>query len=641
MICFKSFDVLLGLYVRVAELHRTSILCLLLFVCSYTAQAHVQAQAGAVSAATLQQLGTSDAWLQLLHYDDDGRSAIQSADFFLAKTGAKDPVAELNATYQGLLAGHNYQGKPIQCRFPGRYRWLKQQLQLSDEQLQPLTCAEFHQFTAQGRSQSLSLIFATGFLGNPASYYGHLLLKVNGPDRQRYSSDLTATAVNFGADVPLDENMALYIFKGIVGGYDSSFSQLQYFFHSHNYGESEHRDLWEYELNLPAEQLALVLGHLFEVMSADFTYYFFNRNCAYRMAEVLALVTEQSLTDQWRLWDTPQAVVQRVASATVAGKPLLKQVYFYPSRQSRLYQRYQQLTAAQQQKIHQLVAAPAQLVALLEPLSAQAQYPLLDTLLDYYQLLRDEKAGMTDENNQHYHRVLTQRYQLPAGGEQPLYQSANRPDLGRKPSYLQVGVSSSTAGSPGYSVLVRPAYYDALDAGYGHIPHAALAMGELHLLVRDHQLLLRDFSLVKIDSVRPNLTGLPGDQHYAWYLDVGARQQQLACHDCLAYKARAGVGYAKTDASEQLSAAIYGGVGFLSQRLHHEGWYAAITGSLNWYLQPDVSMRVEAEQRHGHLGSHWLWRLESRWAISQDQDIRLSWQKDDQSEVMLSTGWYW
>jgi hypothetical protein len=52
-------------------------------------------------------------------------------------------------------------------------------------------------------------------------------------------------------------------------------------------------------------------------------------------------------------------------------------------------------------------------------------------------------------------------------------------------------------------------------------------------------------------------------------------------------------------------------------------------------------MRVEAEQRHGHLGSHWLWRLESRWAISQDQDIRLSWQKDDQSEVMLSTGWYW
>lgn len=61
----------------------------------------------------------------------------------------------------------------------------------------------------------------------------------------------------------------------------------------------------------------------------------------------------------------------------------------------------------------------------------------LDTLLDYYQVLRDAKAGEADINNKYYNQVLAQRYQLPPGGIQPTYHSDNRPDRGRKPSYLR------------------------------------------------------------------------------------------------------------------------------------------------------------------------------------------------------------
>lgn len=591
---------------------------------------------------TLLELAESNGWKKLLHYTTDGQSSIQSKAFFLAADGNSNPLAELQATYQALIKQHIIAGQQAQCRFPGRYRWLRQQLQWTNQQVPELPCAEFAAFSAQGNAQSLSLIFATGFLGNPASYYGHLLLKVNGADRLNNNSDLTATAVNFGADVPVDENMLLYISKGIVGGYDSSFSQLQYFYHAHNYGEAELRDLWEFELDLPKPTLDLMLGHLWEVMAADFTYYFFNRNCAYRIAEVLELVIDEPLTQRWRGWETPQAVVQRIAGVKLKQQKLVSTVRFYPSRQSRLYQRYQQLSATEQRQLQQLVAQPEHLQALLTPMSATAQYALLDTLMDYYQLLKDDKAGFADDNHRYYLQVLSQRYALPPGGQQPVFQSANRPDQGRKPSYLNLGWYQQQDGLQGMNIWLRPAYYDALDAGYGHTRHSALAMGELQLGLNREKLFIRDLSLVKIESVRNNLTGLPGDQHYSWYLDVGARQQQLLCQDCLALKARAGMGYAKSDLSEQFTGALYAGAGFLSSALHRDGFYVSTTATLNWYANEWLTLRAAAEQRwrQAQTTQH-LFRLDARWALATDLDLRLTWQKDQHHEFSFSAGWYW
>lgn len=607
---------------------------LILFTCHH-------AHAATITADKLNELASSPSWLKLLHYTPQGQSAITSPDFFLAIDGATNPQAELKATYLGLIQGAGSNGLPLQCRFPGRFRWLQQQLKWTEQQIPRLSCPEFESFNLNAKAQSLSLVFATGFLGNPASYYGHLLLKVNGPQRHASSNDLTATAVNFGADVPVDENMALYIIKGMIGHYPSSFSHLQYFYHSHNYGEAELRDLWEFELDLPRDELEFILGHLWEVMSVDFDYYFFNRNCAYRIAEVLELVTDNRLTEHWRGWETPQAVVQRLSNATHEQKPVVRQVRFYPSRQSRLYQRFEQLTDIQREKLKLLVEKPTQLQSLLEPLSPEAQYPLLDTLLDYYQVLRDAKAGEADVNNTYYNQVLSQRYQLPPGGIQPTYHSDNRPDHGRKPSYLNMGWFSNLEGMDGLNVWLRPAYYDALDAGFGHTRHAALAMGELQLGLHQDKVYVRDLSLVKIESVRLNLTGLPGDQHHSWYLDVGARQQYLTCVDCLALKARAGMGYAKSDLSEQFTAALYGGVGYLSQDLQSRNIYASTTASFNWYASDSLSLRAEGEQRWSSDQNTWLYRLDARWALAQNMDMRFSWQKDIFSEFSISAGWYW
>jgi len=70
-----------------------------------------------------------------------------------------------------------------------------------------------------GNVSSVSLVYATGYLGNPASYYGHVLLKINSDgDTQTALED---QAINFGAIIPDNEGMVSYILKGLMGGYES------------------------------------------------------------------------------------------------------------------------------------------------------------------------------------------------------------------------------------------------------------------------------------------------------------------------------------------------------------------------------------------------------------------------------------
>lgn len=587
----------------------------------------------------IKRAAASESWLKLLHYDNSGKSAIKTRSFFLSADGMFDAEKELLATITALQSPVRDSKNHPQCRFPGRRLWLEQQFAL---QLQHIDCAEFNEFTNSHQLQSISLVFATGFLGNPASYYGHLLLKLNTDGAGNSITDLEAKAVNFGANVPQNENMLLYIGKGMSGGYGSSFSHLQYFYHSHNYGESELRDMWEFELNLTAAELRLIAGHLWEVMAADFTYYFFDRNCAYRIGEVLQLVVDTPLIHEQRMWETPQAVVQRVKSSRHHGGPLVKDVRFYPSRLSRLYQRYAQLSSAEQREVHLLAEAPEKLnINYISSLPVSYQHAVLDTLLDYYQVLRDEKAGDTDPHNENYRQVLSLRYMLAPGSSSARFDSANRPDQGRSPSYFNAGVIHRQQSGSSLNLWLRPAYYDPLDASYGHIRHSGLSMGEIQLGVNGDRVFVRDLNIVRIDSVRSNYTGLPGDRNYSWYFELGARPQ-ANCIDCFALKLRSGIGYATTMANEGFTLAAFVGAGFHDEKLLSRGTYLAATTQANWYLNDRISLHANAEQRwyQDHRASQ-IYRMQARWAWTEQFDSRLEYVNDEVQEFGISFGWYW
>ena len=590
----------------------------------------------------INEISQSDTWLKLLVYDND-KSFIKSKEFFFAENGATNPHAELLATLQAFTEPSRLQdpNSHPQCKFAGRDIWLKSRLDLEAMGIAEQTCPAFNQFTQQQNISSVSMIFATGFLGNPASYYGHLLVKLN--SEHNGQNDLQNAAINFGADVPANENMAIYVIKGITGGYDSAFTQQQYFLHAGNYGESELRDLWEYELDLSANDVQLLLGHIWELMDANYQYYFFNRNCAFHMGQLLELVLKSKLTQSSRLWVTPQSVMQNLAASQYNGNPLIKSIKYHPSRQSRLYQRFNVLNDAQKQTVFELVHSPDKIgPEHLSNFTVVQQHQVADTLIDYYQFIRKAEQGDADVNNALYKQALLLRYRLPVGVPVTQFASDSRPHLGRKPSLTSFQFASVSGGDSFGKLQLRPAYYDALDAQQGHVRYSALSMGEVQLGFTNNKLFVKDLSLVKIESIRANLTGLPGDKNYSWYLDIGTTQSALGCSDCTASKLNSGIGYA-FESELNFNVSGFVGIGYLGANINVDNAFLAARLASTWYASEQVGLNLDTEVRQFQSGyQSYFHKLTIRYSWETNSEMRLIVASDNRAtEIALSYGWYW
>lgn len=579
-------------------------------------------------------------WRSLLVYGDGEASALKSESFFLSENGATDPAAELKATVEAMQSpvqmdanGH------AQCRFPARRMLIERYRPEALVGAPSIICSDFFDFSAD--AESVSLIFATGYLGNPASYYGHLLFKVNKPGVQ---TSLEDTAINFGAAIPPNENMLLYIAKGITGGYSSSFTHREYHYHANNYGNTENRDLWEYQIDLPEWERQLLIAHAWEQLGQDSTYYFFNRNCAYRMAELIETITgRRTLVDNRRPWVAPQSVMQALGEVSYRGRPVVQSIKHHPSLQSVLYGNYASLTPVERRWIAQAVATQREPTPQsLQDFAASRQYLMVDTLISYYQFRRDKAAGVADPNNERYREALSLRYRLPPA---PLNRNANaekQPHLGRKLSYVSIAGAHVSNDTSYGEVWIRPAYYDALDASRAHVPHSALSMGELRLGLRAGDVFVRDLNIVKIDSIASNVTGLPGDRQHSWSLAIGARQQALGCYDCLAAKAFASMGLARSTASGNVAVVAGMKTGYLGRRLDSEHAYVAPTLTVSVADLGPVSIFLSGEHRRSKAGvSVNRIELALRLALARNADLRLEARAEDENEIRASAGFYW
>ena len=152
-------------------------------------------------------------WLRLLHFDldkkqgDTSESDVVSPSFFISPHGNFDPQAELDATLNSFFEARTDQNSDnhSQCHFIARFNWLKSQLDFTKTNLPGVVCNKLNQWLRVENIESLSLILATGYLENPASFYGHPLLKTN--DNQYFkSAGLLDISINYGAIVPENEN---------------------------------------------------------------------------------------------------------------------------------------------------------------------------------------------------------------------------------------------------------------------------------------------------------------------------------------------------------------------------------------------------------------------------------------------------
>ncbi|MCG8442672.1 MAG: DUF4105 domain-containing protein, partial [Caulobacterales bacterium] len=245
-----------------------------------------------VAEARALNLADDPTWLKLGRYKRAmglrarHRSDVVAPGYFLASDGRVDPHAELAATIEALAAppGPDPDAHAL-CRYPARAMWLARRLAW-DLPSSLEACPAYRAWSRDGAVDGVSVIMVSGYLSNPGSVYGHLLIRFHsGGDHGRH--DLLETSMNYGAAASEDDALVPYVVKGLFGGYRSRFSNLEYFHHNARYREAQLRDVWEYHLRLSPEDVAFLVAHSWEMMGAENRYYFLRQNCAYRIAELV------------------------------------------------------------------------------------------------------------------------------------------------------------------------------------------------------------------------------------------------------------------------------------------------------------------------------------------------------------------
>ena len=315
---------------------------------------------------SIDEISSSKQWKQLLYFNEE--SEIKDKKYFLSETGNLDPKAELLATINAYKedSGNN---DPV-CLFPARYYFLSKYISFPKYKKINDGCTDLKKWQPIKNTDSISLVLVSGYISNPASTFGHSLIKLNNKE-----SGLFDTSINYGALVPDNENTIKYIYKGLTGGYEAGFSDKYFYEQDLMYSNKEYRDMWEYKLNLTPEQKDLILLHLYEILTRKFDYYFLSKNCGYRVSEILNLVSDEESVNQ-DLWYLP---VETFDFLETKEKKLIKNIKYIPSNKKVFDFYFEKLTEKEKLGVKEFIRNNV-----LIDLNEEEKIHVLDFLLIYY-----------------------------------------------------------------------------------------------------------------------------------------------------------------------------------------------------------------------------------------------------------------
>lgn len=330
---------------------------------------------------TVEEYANSKQWLRLIHYKDNWykigpHSRIDRKEYFLSPKGKANPLKELEATISAFKSPDvpkAFKWHP-QCAFPARKMVLERDLGLTFPKQK---CEDYDWWRGRIQAKNISLVFSSYYAGNPASMFGHTLLKLNraaeGPGK------LSDFSLNFAANT-FGEGGALFMIKGLFGGYPGFFSTDPYYVKVNEYAQGESRDVWEYELALSESEMDLIMAHIWELKTnAYLDYFFFDENCSYMLLEVLEVAKlDWSLSHGFFFYAMPIDTVRRLKD--VNG---IRAVHYRASYQRKMEARVNNLDKTKLELFRKLVEGDVGYEAVedrevLEAYSAYLHYKRFD-----------------------------------------------------------------------------------------------------------------------------------------------------------------------------------------------------------------------------------------------------------------------
>lgn len=428
---------------------------------------------------------SSPQWLALLQIssaDSTAPSRVDDSTFFLAPDGKYDPQAEFVGSSEKLLTDAPITGDDdLRCRFPARTVWLAK---ISGKKLTHLPlkeCDSLKEWYYALQVKKITLVYAAQYLNNPASAFGHTLLRLDSSEADATGTPLVSYAANYAANTT-EELGLTYAIKGIFGGYTGRFSVSPYYVHLTKYSEMEDRDIWEYQLALTPDEIERLLLHLWELRGTTFDYYFFDENCSLILLSLIEVARPGlGLERDLRPWTVPVDTVRAVLSRP----ELVVEIKYRPSMGTNLRYRLEQASPEEISEVK--IAASNRSTAPLDELSP-------DALEIGAQYITYRGFGVRGTNRRAYD-LLRERSKSSAPRSIVNAPPPDvRPDEGHSTSVIAVGGGEDDDG--GYaSFKWRPVLHDLLDPQVGHIKNSVVQLMTPEIRLSDSG----SFSLERLD----------------------------------------------------------------------------------------------------------------------------------------------
>ncbi len=485
--------------------------------------------------STIHKLAYDKTWLRLLHYEKETmKSDILDSDFFLSPQGNSDPASELQALIQNYSTqwSDNPNSDP-RCRFPARYYWLSQKLHLPDYTIVPPQCEKLNRWGLFKRADSISVLLVSGYLGNPASTFGHSMLKLDTPDE---NDDLFDLSINYGALIPEGELTPVYIFRGLTGGYVAGYSDRYFYTQDMTYSHTEFRDIWSYKLNFSKEKRTLLILHIWEMVGRKKRYFFLTKNCGYEIAKLLEVSMETDLTDHANIWYAPVELFNRLEDMDKKARlhkrePLIKSISYLPSSQRKLIRRYDMLDNESKEAANRILYSGSlkKIDSILVNKQSKQKIKLLDFLLAYqqYRFIK-EQPSPKKETISFKNAILAERLKLPPSKQTKLdIHSLPPPSKGARPSIFHVGIGyRKSIGNHLQGGIVA---YSQESTGLNSLAGDELVVLDLSIGIKS-KIFLDKIDYLKIRKF--SVGSLPGPlvQKLSWNLNVTTLKDERTAH---------------------------------------------------------------------------------------------------------------
>ncbi|MCU4388580.1 Lnb N-terminal periplasmic domain-containing protein [Acinetobacter haemolyticus] len=569
-------------------------------------------------------------WQRLMYAEQAKKSEVTYTGYFYANDGQTNLLNELKADIQALFIASN-DNQSIRCKFPARSRWLMQQLNIDSKQLPAVNCPEFDEWINQINPHKATLIYATDFMGNPSSMFGHTLLRLDPKDQQQLN--LVSYAINYAATVNNQDNWS-YAWKGLTGQYPGEYSLMPYYRKVKEYGDFESRDLWEYELNLTPEETRFLVEHIWEMQYVSFPYYFVSDNCAYRLLGLIDLVRPNlNLKAQFNYAAIPIETLKAVDQ-----QKLVKEVVYRPALETQLLSQAKQHGSSLAKVAHKVAFTPIEQVSeILQPYEMHDQAKILEMAYDDLYLKYISHKADADFAPIHLRQLLAKRSQIQIDKQR---QEPQRPSIQPVEGHHARNVSVNVGEVQGKTFIElghRQAYHDLIDPSGGYRLGTQLLFLNGALQYREDKLKLEHLDLLAVNSYNPIQ---PFKAPLTWGFNLGWKQEAIeqgdftdqSQHGVMNLNMQVGYSLADDDRKHLCYAQVQGHL--QGGKALEKGWRIGVgptLGCMNQWTN-QVNSLLQVELPYWEDQNQWGLRVgtQVQYSLNANNAIRLNWKYEQQ-----------